>query len=89
MSKVWQVLIPLAGVVVALALWWGFADDMHLSERERVVFRAAVLGIAIVGAVKVLLRLIPSSPSNRSQTPNQNIHGQAARKAPESWGDDQ
>jgi hypothetical protein len=88
MNRLWPVLVPLAGVIVALALWWGFADGLHLTDKQRVVYRAILAGIAIAGAVKVLLRLNPSGLSSRGQAPDPSSLEQRASRGPERREDD-
>ena len=88
MLRLWPILVPLTGIVAALVIWRSFADDLNLTGNARTIYTAIIAGIAIVGTVKVLMRLSPRAPSGLDEFPKPDRPQHIAPKAPERRGDD-
>ena len=67
-TAAWKTVVPLVAIAIALLVFWQFAYDLHVTDRERTVYHAAIFGVALVGAVKVLLRFNPGELRGNNAT---------------------
>jgi hypothetical protein len=56
----WIPFVQLTALALVLAVFWHFGQELNLSGRLLVIYHAAVIGLTVIGLVRVLVRLYPS-----------------------------
>ena len=57
LRNVWPTLVVLTAILVTWILWHWLGDQLSLTNSQKVVYHAAILGIAICCITRTLLRL--------------------------------
>jgi len=67
-KNAWAVFIALLAVLITVVIWLRLDSQLSLTNSQRAVFKAAVLGIAICGITRVLLRCGPGNHSDNANS---------------------